>query len=275
MELLKRIISAIILIPAVIGTVIWGVLPTIVLAEVVCILMMIDVTSALKKGGFKPNRIVLVTTAALMLPAVLYQGTNGYFLLSAISFSIMAACVILSKRPDFKTLLSGAFALVYPLIPASLLVLLCTMDLSRNERFGMILVIGAIVCACFSDTFAYFFGKFFGKRKLCPQISPKKTIFGSFGSFVGGVFGGFISYLFLNMVADIIPVHHWLIMGFLCGGFSQIGDLTASMLKRFCDVKDFGNYIPGHGGIMDRMDSISTCLIAIVAYVQIFVEKLL
>lgn len=103
-----------------------------------------------------------------------------------------------------------------------------------------------------TDIMAYFTGYAFGKHKLCPQISPKKTIEGSIGGILGsvilsGVFGYFACpRLFI----------HCMIIGLLGGVVSQFGDLTASIFKRKMGIKDYGNLIPGHGGILDRFDSV-------------------
>ncbi len=280
MDLLKRVLSAAILIPIVVLALILGGYYLVALTSICCVLMTFDVTNALKKGGFKPQRVVLLLTAVAVLPAVMFKGLTGYFVLAAVSFAIMATCVIFSKEPDFKSLIGGGFTLVYPLVPGALLVFLTANEQFMQNKLGMIICVAAILCACLSDTFAYFFGKFLGKKKLCPHISPKKTIVGSVASFFGGAVGGALMGLFLvDLIADApisaINLVDWIIIGTLCGGFSQIGDLTASMLKRFCDVKDFGKYIPGHGGIMDRMDSISTCLIAIITYLVIVIPEIL
>ncbi len=280
MELLKRIISAAILISLVVLFIILGGYYMVALAAIVAVLMMFDVTGVLKKGELKPQRIILLLTSAAILPAVMFKQMTGYFLLVAAAFSVTILCVIFSKKPDFKTLISSSFALVYPLMPATLIVYLTVRDVDNGNRIGIVLCVGAILCAALSDTFAYFFGKFFGKKKLCPQISPKKTIVGSVASFFGGAVGGMIMGFFLAETlakepVNVIGLFDWLILGIACGGFSQIGDLAASMLKRYCNVKDYGNYIPGHGGIMDRMDSVSTCLIAMVVYLQIFIPELI
>lgn len=274
MDLLKRVLSAAVLIGIVVAILFLGEIPIAIFTAVISLLMMIDVSSVLKKGGFNPQRVVLILTSALVLPAVFFKGLDGYFILASVSFSVMAICVIFNKEPDFKTLFSGGFALIYPLMPATLLVFLAVRDVMYKDKIGITLCIGAVLCAALSDTFAYFFGKFFGKKKLCPQISPKKTVVGSVTSFFGGAVGGVIMHC-LGASSEFFHVCDWIIIGFACGGFSQIGDLTASMLKRFCNVKDYGNYIPGHGGIMDRMDSISACLTAIVIYVQIFIPEIL
>lgn len=275
MNLLKRVISAAILITLIVLCVIFGVIPTLILTIVVCFLMMFDVTNALKSGGYNINRFVLLLCSACVFPAVYFQGITGYFILVSLTFAVLTICVIFSKEPDVKGFVASIFTLVYPLLPGALVVLLTTRDLTNPAREGIVLCIGAVLCATMADTFAYFFGILFGKRKLCPQISPKKTIIGSVASFFGGLFGGFLMALFFKHNASTVYIYDWLLIGFLCGGFAQIGDLTASLIKRHCNVKDYGTYIPGHGGIMDRMDSISTCLIAIVIYIQVFIPELL
>jgi phosphatidate cytidylyltransferase len=109
-----------------------------------------------------------------------------------------------------------------------------------------------ILTAFGTDICAYFTGVFFGKHKLCPSISPKKTIEGSIGGIVGSVIlCGLWGWFFAN------PFFlHCLIIGALGGALSQVGDLSASILKRKLGVKDYGKLIPGHGGILDRFDSV-------------------
>lgn len=103
-----------------------------------------------------------------------------------------------------------------------------------------------------TDVMAYFTGFAFGKHKLCPTISPKKTIEGSVGGILGSVvLCGLFGYI-------IIPrlILHCILIGVLGGIVSQFGDLTASIFKRKMGIKDYGNLIPGHGGILDRFDSV-------------------
>lgn len=109
-----------------------------------------------------------------------------------------------------------------------------------------------VITAFGTDIMAYFTGYAFGKHKLCPNISPKKTIEGSVGGTLGsiilcGIFGFFFAKPLLV---------HCLIIGLLGGIISQFGDLTASVFKRKMGIKDYGNLIPGHGGILDRFDSV-------------------
>ena len=109
-----------------------------------------------------------------------------------------------------------------------------------------------VITAFGTDIMAYFTGYALGKHKLCPKISPKKTIEGSVGGTLGsiilcGIFGFFFAKPWLI---------HCLIIGLLGGIISQFGDLTASVFKRKMGIKDYGNLIPGHGGILDRFDSV-------------------
>ena len=120
----------------------------------------------------------------------------------------------------------------------------------QTEYSSMVWLI--VITAFGTDVMAYFSGYLLGKHKLCPKISPKKTIEGSIGGILGsvilsGIFGYFV-------MPDLLV--HCLIIGVLGGIVSQFGDLTASIFKRKMGIKDYGNLIPGHGGILDRFDSV-------------------
>lgn len=116
------------------------------------------------------------------------------------------------------------------------------------------ILVWTIVFSAFgTDIFAYFTGYALGKHKLCPKISPKKTIEGS----VGGVLGSMLLCgLFGWFFAGGVYFVHTLAIGALGGVISQAGDLTASVFKRKMGIKDYGNLIPGHGGVLDRFDSV-------------------
>ena len=122
---------------------------------------------------------------------------------------------------------------------------------------GAIAIWAVFVGACLSDTFAYFCGTLFGKHKLAPSISPKKTVEGSVGAILGTILS-FLVYGLVIVLATDLKVNFILIMllGFVCSVFAQFGDLSASVIKRECQIKDFGSLFPGHGGLMDRLDSI-------------------
>ena len=128
------------------------------------------------------------------------------------------------------------------------------------------ILIWLIVLSAFgTDIFAYFVGVTMGKHKLCPKISPKKSIEGSIGGILGSVIlcGGF-GYLFAPEY-----LMHCIIIGVLGGVVSQFGDLTASIFKRKMGIKDYGNLIPGHGGILDRFDSVLFTAPLVYYYIQL------
>lgn len=263
MELAKRIISAIVMIALVLSALIIGSWALVGLVMLVSVLMMLDVSRAFSKGGYNVNVLMMLALTLLVFPAVWFMEAKGYVVLCAVAFCVLATYVVFEKHHDFKNALASLFMLVYPLLPATLFVLLSVYDVKNNTTTGKVLLTSAAACACISDAAAYFGGRFFGKRKLCPAISPKKTIAGSVAAVIGGgACGVALNFIFTSVH---IPFAEWLFMGFACGILSQIGDLFASLLKRFCGVKDYGNYIPGHGGAMDRMDSIIPCTIFVIA----------
>lgn len=138
-------------------------------------------------------------------------------------------------------------------------ILMSSIYLVRELAYGEYIVWLIFISAWGCDTFAYFTGKAIGKHKLIPTLSPNKTIEG----FIGGILGSMvITAIYVIVVSNILNINdiYITILLILASGiaaiFSQVGDLTASAIKRYTNIKDYGKLIPGHGGIMDRFDSI-------------------
>jgi len=137
-------------------------------------------------------------------------------------------------------------------------VLLANVYLVQSLEYGAFFVWFIFISAWACDTLAYFSGMFFGKRKLAPMLSPKKTIEGAIGGTLGaaivsGAFGHMIS---THVTMDVNLAVIGAILGLVGAIFAQFGDLSASAIKRHLGIKDYGNLIPGHGGILDRFDSV-------------------
>ncbi len=127
----------------------------------------------------------------------------------------------------------------------------------RMMDYGIFLVFLSFLGAWMPDTFAFFAGCLLGKHKLIPAISPKKTVEGSIGAVVGAV----LTFAIYGVVLSFgfgFTVHYpaLLVLALICGVLAQFGDLAASLIKRTFDTKDFGNLMPGHGGLTDRLDSL-------------------
>lgn len=117
-----------------------------------------------------------------------------------------------------------------------------------------------------TDTFAYISGNLFGRRKLCPKISPNKTIEGS----IGGILGSTILVIGYSLYFGINPIWKMIILSISCSIVSQLGDLAASKIKRVTGIKDYGFIMPGHGGVLDRFDSIIFTTPVIYYYITSF-----
>lgn len=138
----------------------------------------------------------------------------------------------------------------------------------RRTPHGIYLYLLPFIVPWLSDTFAYFCGRLFGKHKLIPSVSPNKTVEGSIGGIVFGI-AGCVGYgIAMSKIFDV-AIHVWVfaVLGFLISVASQIGDLIFSLIKRRYGIKDYGFIFPGHGGVLDRFDSVvATAPLILVVY---------
>lgn len=169
-------------------------------------------------------------------------------------FGMTVLVFVLKNHKEMKAT-DAAFAFFFTLfIPRAFSVILIFRGYGAPVSYFLVLL--SLGVAWLNDTCAYFSGYFFGKRKLCPEISPKKTVEGA----IGGVFGDVLLCCVIALIFGIITGRsvNWLsLVGFLpLGAVAAIlGDLCASIIKRQVGIKDYGNVMPGHGGVMDRFDS--------------------
>lgn len=155
-----------------------------------------------------------------------------------------------------------AFSDVSSLFTAALYITVGFLSISLlryHTEAGEYLYLLVFIAPWVTDTFAYFTGRFFGRHKLIPEISPKKTVEGA----IGGTLFGILSFVVFGLVMQYALGHSpnyavLAVSGALCAFLSQIGDLIASLIKRERGVKDYGSIFPGHGGVMDRFDSVLT-----------------
>lgn len=146
-------------------------------------------------------------------------------------------------------------------------------DKGYTNAHGTFLILFILFSSCMTDTCAYFVGSAIGKHKLCPNISPKKTVEGAIGGIVGCVIANVVLYAVYEAFFFENPVHNYfpiVVASIITSVVGMCGDLTASLIKRNYGIKDFGNLIPGHGGIMDRFDSMMFVTISLYVVFNIF-----
>lgn len=192
--------------------------------------------------------------AAICYGVLLFMEKQSYFQIYLLIFMLlfMACYVFAYPKYTFKDIAMTVFGVIY--IP---IMLLCMYQVRCMES-GVYLVWLIFICAWGSDTCAYCVGKLIGKHKLPTPLSPKKTVEGCVGGVIGAALIAFVYATIFRSQLDASQYSVWMIcvIGGLGAVCSQIGDLAASAIKRNYEVKDYGHLIPGHGGVMDRFDSI-------------------
>jgi phosphatidate cytidylyltransferase len=244
---LKRIAVALIVIPALYFYVMYlppqyflfllTLVSTLALAEFYAIS---GVHGALKYAGFFWGAALLVMH---FLARDLFAGT---LMLAALCMLTVRLCVKRDPSGAVREASAAVFGLFY--VPA---LLSFQVDIVRAGAPLLVMLYAAVWS---SDSLALYIGKGMGKRKLYAEISPNKTVAGAAGSFLGGIIGALlIKYTLL----DFMPLQKAALLGLVVGVFSVVGDLVESMFKRDAGVKDSSALIPGHGGVLDKIDSVT------------------
>ena len=256
-ETLKnRLIVAAICVPVLLYIMVF--LPAYILTAVVSIICAISSYELQHSIGGKVNERIAIyaTFSAVLIPIGTYFDI-GALVMQAVILLLMSLMFIEAiiayqkKRPVtfshiLLTLFGGA---VIPYLLSSLISL-------KNMPDGSIFVLLPFVSAFVTDGGAYFAGKLLGKRKAFPLISPNKTIEGCIGGLVAGIAAMFI-YGIIVVYVTLYDINFWalILYGLVGGILTELGDVAFSLIKREYKIKDFGHLLPGHGGILDRFDS--------------------
>lgn len=220
-------------------------------------IMIFELFRASKCSEIYPAIITAIAYGVLKIMTFGTDFQKYMFLIALLAvFSIFITFILKHKEITFE---KTSFMLVSMiLVPEAMLTTLKTEALDENH--GIVFLVLGLCGAWIADSGAYFAGTFLGKHKLCPEISPKKTVEG----FIGGIVTTAIVFVVFNIVyvnfisSEDIEVNYIMlaIAGAVCAVIGTVGDLSASMIKRQCGIKDYGNIMPGHGGMMDRFDSV-------------------
>ena len=213
-------------------------------------------------GEKRPAEWVLWASLCILYGGSFIEQLQPFAILAIWLFISIVLCFISMFSMEKRDLMQGMatiMGVVYIIFLLSHIVLIDKMFTEQYLYIGNFRISGlasyvwiVFLAAFGTDIFAFFTGKLFGRHKLIPSVSPKKTVEGSIGGIIGSVvLCGLFGYFFLDK--EFLTC---IIIGILGGVVSQLGDLSASVIKRKIGIKDWGTLIPGHGGILDRIDSV-------------------
>ena len=247
----QRILTAVIALPLLV--LVLGFVSPAVFSGIVALLLFFSLIEFNRMGLGSACRLEQWLAAILgTLPVPLLFAGQPQLILPFLTFTLIVLVLpFMARTKDFPAAQRQIswifFGLFY--LPGLLGYLVLLRQLQHGQRWIFLVLLSVMTC----DSLAYFIGSRYGRRKLAPAISPNKTCEGALGGVFGAVLGALVaSVSFLPAITAFEAVA----IGVLLGIVGQLGDLFESLLKRACRVKDSGGLIPGHGGILDRLDSL-------------------
>lgn len=260
--MLKRILTACVALPLLLAVVV--LLPPIATAIVFALLCGIGAYEMLWRTGILKHRRILAYTVLAAVATVLWSYLRAalcfdsqtlwlWALAGLFVYFMLLFCELLAAHAElkFSSLCVALFAgIVYPLLIGALVRL-------RAMDGGIYYILVAFLLSMVADTGGYFVGRAFGRHKLAPVISPKKTVEGAVGGVIFNIAAMCLYTFLLNRFFNFTQVNYLYaaLYGVLGAAASIVGDLTLSVVKRQVGIKDYGTLFPGHGGVLDRFDS--------------------
>lgn len=253
-NLVKRLLAAVVAVPLILGLLYlgppWGWALFIAAAATVGALELFGMTHP----GDRPAQIAGLLLTLANLAVLWFHGADARALLALVFLMPLTGMLLtLWRLGEMRTASLRMFAATFgPLYLGGGLAALALLRRDAGAD-GPSFVVLALILSWFSDTGAYFAGRFLGRHKLYEAVSPKKTVEGAVGGLAFSVLGAVLGHFFY---LRSLPLPDAIVLGLVAGGLGQAGDLGESVIKRSTGVKDSGGIIPGHGGILDRVDAL-------------------
>ena len=263
--MMKRVITGVLSAAYVIAMVLLGRTAMLLNMGIVLLLGTYEMLDTLSSGGMKPIKWVYYVYAAALIPAYVFFAEKGLLIAVMVGMLVFMAMASVRTEPDAKQLLGALLPAFYPALPLMALVML----ICNDGPFWRMLVWLTFALSVGSDVCALYAGKFFGKRKLIPQVSPNKTVEGAYGGIAGSVIAALVIYFITFFRGEGLNVWMFIGLGIVGSLVTQLGDITASYIKRFCSAKDFGKIFPGHGGLLDRLDGVMFSAVSMCIFMMI------
>lgn len=241
----QRFTSALIMLPLLILLIVRGI-PLYIGGAVLMLIALYEFYSAFENIDYKPIKFLGYLFAVFVFFGNLFKLETEAFALALFVVFIGAIIYVLLHRANVVDVSLTFSGILYVCLCFNYIIMIVD-KIDKGHLYVWLIFIIAFA----TDIFAYFVGKNYGKHKLIPSVSPNKTVEGSLGGILAS-----IVFSALFAIAFKLPILMLILVALVGSIVAQIGDLTASSIKRFAGIKDFGNIIPGHGGVLDRFDSV-------------------